>query len=534
MSTKIQEGTNKLIKATVIENTMVPSNYQMKEAEAIFDYGAGVYETPYDLTALLKFPEYSNILAECIDAYKNNITGFGWEIVPKIDTNSIGYDKKLYEIALKQKATAEVLFNFCNYKSSFTALTKKLVDNRERNGNGYLEVIENLKGEPAGFEFVESSKIRILKPKGLVDKKVTARDETGKEFVITMPVRFYRYVQNDNGSRLYYKEYGDPRIMNKATGEYEEDLPEEERASCLLHFKIECIYSVYGVPRYIGKTPSIVGSRKSEELNIQYFDNGRIVPAAIMIENGQLTEESYDKISNLKGLDKAFKFLLLEAEPFSSDDSIVEGESKTSNHVKIEVKPLTELIQQDGLFQDYDKNNRNKVRAGFRIPPIYTGESQDYSKSTAQTARSVAEALVFEPERQEISEPFNRIIRDLGLDLVEFRFKSPKLTDKYELSKALVPYINSGAATPNTLVVALGELLGTKVNVIEEEWGDLPLEIALKKLEIEAVANRVTGSLDDGKGNISKSKYNVQKSDVAEVLKEVLQAIRQVTNDESK
>ena len=524
----------------------MPSNAQVSEPEDSFDYGEGAYQTPYDLYALLKFPEYSNILGECIDAYKNNITGFGWEIVPVIDTNSTSYDKDLYDTAMQQKEEAQLLFHYANYKESFTQLTKKLVDNRERNGNAYLEVIENLSGVPCGFEFVNnSSKVRILKPIGLVEKQVEVKYGEGrkKSKTMTMPVKFYRYIMNDGGKKVYFKEYGDPRTMSKKTGEYKDDIPVEERASSLIHFKIECIYSQYGVPRFVGKVPSIVGSRKSEELNIKFFDNGRIVPAAILIENGQLTQEAHDAIAGLQGNEKAFKFLLLEAESFQDDSSIVESENKKASNVKIDVKPLTELIQQDGLFQEYDRNNRNKIRSSYRIPPIYTGESQDYNKSTAQTARAVAEALVFEPERKELAAPFNKVLRDLGYDLIEFRFKSPKLTDKYELSKSLVPFITSGVATPNTLVEALSDLLGRKINVIEEEWGDLPLSITLKKMEIESIANRIGNSVTDeplepdGKPDedygIEKSnELQISNKEVSQILKEVLYEIKKVAEYE--
>ena len=41
------------------------------------------------------------------------------------------------------------------------------------------------------------------------------------------------------------------------------------------------------------------------------------------------------------------------------------------------------------------KNNRDKIRSAFRLHPIYTGESQDYTRATADTARQVTEEQVF-------------------------------------------------------------------------------------------------------------------------------------------
>lgn len=57
------------------------------------------------------------------------------------------------------------------------------------------------------------------------------------------------------------------------------------------------------------------GARKAEELNYLYFKQGRHVPAAITVENGMLSESSYEQLqeymNGIEGSDNAHKFLLL-------------------------------------------------------------------------------------------------------------------------------------------------------------------------------------------------------------------------------
>ncbi|MFP3345075.1 hypothetical protein R0J87_21585, partial [Halomonas sp. SIMBA_159] len=79
-----------------------------------------------------------------------------------------------------------------------------------------------------------------------------------------------------------------------ATGEYSDETPSNLVASEVIHFKIGS--GTYGVPRWIGNIVNMYGARKAEELNYLYFKQGRHVPAAITVENGVLSEASYEQL----------------------------------------------------------------------------------------------------------------------------------------------------------------------------------------------------------------------------------------------
>lgn len=63
----------------------------------------------------------------------------------------------------------------------------------------------------------------------------------------------------------------------------------------LLDFK-QSGSGTYGVPRWIGNIVNMYGARKAEELNYLYFKQGRHVPAVITVENGMLSESSYQQL----------------------------------------------------------------------------------------------------------------------------------------------------------------------------------------------------------------------------------------------
>lgn len=103
--------------------------------------------------------------------------------------------------------------------------------------------------------------------------------------------------------------------MNASTENIAKNSPELV-ASEVIHFKIGS--GTYGVPRWIGNIVNMYGARKAEELNYLYFKQGRHVPAAITVENGMLSEASYEQLqeymNGIEGSDNAHKFLLLEVE----------------------------------------------------------------------------------------------------------------------------------------------------------------------------------------------------------------------------
>ena len=47
------------------------------------------------------------------------------------------------------------------------------------------------------------------------------------------------------------------------------------------------------------------------------------------------------------------------------------------------------------------------------------------------------------------------------------------------------PYVVAGAATPNMLIDALGDLLGKSFEPFEGEWADKPMQLLLKEMEIQ-------------------------------------------------
>lgn len=517
-------------KVSIMESRAIPTD----EFENYYLSG-DVIQPLYPPEQLIRIAETSDILQQCIDAYKTNIAGFGTTIEYDVDYDKLGKAEKSDLDIQWNKYTRFV--QFCNFDESFVEIIKKMIDDREKIGYGCLEVIENNSGEPAGIEHIQAHKVRLCpKDRELIDVTTTIVDENDKEIEITVKKRFRKFVQIVSAQRVYFKEFGDPRTLNYETGIYDESTPEDKRASSIIFFNTYCPYTDYGLPRYMGQLLNILGNRRAEELNYKYFTDGRHIPLAIIVENGKLTDDSEEQLKQAAGDIASHKFLLLEAEGLQKEVSLSEDTDKSA--VKIRLEKLVEIMEKDGLFQEYCKNNRDKIRSAYRLHPIYTGESQDYTRATADTARQITEEQVFQPEREDIQFRLNNLLKPaLGITDVSLRFKSPKLSDKGEIATALSPYISGGAASPNMMIDALGELLGKSFEPYEGEWADKPIALAIKEMELnqqanaQSLGNPLTG--DSTSDTSENEPTGVEKadivSDILDGLKSLQGAIEEAT-----
>ncbi len=487
--------------------TVSPTTKQIHKDDFKTLYGSDILEPPYNLTELKLMGEYSSILQQCIDAYKTNIVGFGVESEYKLDINSEEIEQAVKEQAEKENTRLGEFIRYLNLDESPELILGYVIDDREKTGNGYIEIIRDGTRLPVGIEYADAQHMRVCKktePEE-VEYKIL---ENGVEKKVKRWKRFRRYVQMIDQEKVYFKEYGDPRIMNSATGKFDESTPENLRATEIYHFKIGS--GTYGKPRWLGNLISLYGARKAEELNLMYFTNGRHIPAAITVSNGQLDDTSYNNLqtymNDLSGTDNAHKFLLLEVQGIA-EEKMTNGDEKITP-AKVEIKSLAEVLQQDALFLEYDENTRQKIRSSFRLPPLYTGEAQEFSRATADTARKVTEEQVFQPERKTLA----RILNALFLEPLEFQYvklsiKGADFHDPIEIAKVLSPFIQAHAVAPNDLRPLLGQVLGKKVEFLPEEY-DLPMT---------PMQNQ--SGVSDGLRDIMKSDY--QQESLIDLLKDM-------------
>ncbi|WP_404407717.1 phage portal protein [Jeotgalibacillus malaysiensis] len=457
----------------VIKADASASTKKLYEDSFLDAYGKDIIEPPYNLKELDLIAEYSTIMQQCIDAYKTNIVNFGFSPEYSFDYNADEVTDEKKNTADSQWTQLEEFIKYIHYDEPAETIFDYVIEDRESTGNGYIEVLRDGLNRPSGIEHVKAVDMRVCAFTPPEEVKIQV-EERGQPKQIKRWRKFRKYVQMVGTQRVYFKEYGDPRIMDSRTGKFDDNTPENLRATEIVHFKIGS--GVYGKPRWIGNIVNVYGARKAEELNLLYFKQGRHIPAAITVENGMLSDESYTQLqeymNGLEGSDNAHKFLLLEAEGLeTTSDS---GQESPAN-VKVTIKSLAEVLQQDALFLEYDEASRKKLRSSFRLPPLYTGEADDYNRATADTARKITEEQVFQPERSKIFRKLNTLfLPDLDLSLVKLVLKGPDFRDPIETAKALYPLISAKALSPNDLRDLAGRVIGKSLEEFPEEEFDRP------------------------------------------------------------
>lgn len=452
----IKEQQSPVVKA---ENPM-----QLTEQET---FNAGDWIMPVnDFRGLRNLVKHSTILPQCIRAYKNNIAGFG------IGVRYINDIKETPEMA-EEFSRAEEIVELLNIEQDTKEVFEDIIEARETYGIAYLETIRDIAGEVVQIEFIKDTP-SIRKTKALDPYIPSIYYHHGKQ--MERKKRYCKYKQEIGEKAVYFKEFGDPRTMDRRDGKYLEDgevLELEYQANEIMEFAIGT--EPYGEVRWIGQVLGVDGSRKAENLNNNYFQNGRHTPLMIMIEGGTLTEDSFTKLQQymnaIKGEAGQHAFIILETE---STDGRTDFDQQ--DKPKVEIKDLANILQKDELFQDYLDNNRRKVQSAFQLPDLYVAYTTDFNRATAQTAQEVTEQQVFQPERKSLAWAINnRLLNGYQFRYVEAYFLAPDINNPDDLYKMLTVCSNAGGVTPNFAKQRIYEAFGEVSEDYEGDWGDTPL-----------------------------------------------------------
>lgn len=501
-----------------------PSSINDEDAKAVQNVfkKTQTLQPPFDPVTLMRIWENSSSLGQNIQAYATNIDGLGHRLESEFAFETTDGFEKVREAmwlqdhleredddfgdlpsddavteqieVLKRRSRLEHLkldafVKNANPEGSFVTLRRDMRTNLEITGNAYWEVLRNKVGKMARFVNVPSTHMRLTAQDDdptKVEDKVSA-GPMGWDTVVQWKF-FRRFVQVIGTRIVYFKEFGDPRIVSRDTGVVYKDEAAwmiwktgdgktDEKANEIFHFKITRPGEAYGVPRWIGNLLAVMGSRAADEVNFQYFDNKAIPPMALLVTGGRLGEDSVSKIEtyirdNIKGKENFHKILIIEAH--ADAEAAMVGNAPTP---KLEFKDLSNAQQGDALFQKYDERNIDKVGSSFRLPRLMRGDVRDFNRATADASRRFAEEQVFEPERREFDSVFNRrILPELDIRLWLFRSLGHQSRDPEVMSEIVEKLVKS-TLSPNDCRALMADALGRDLPPYEEEWANQPLTI---------------------------------------------------------
>ena len=518
-----------ILKAVVVgARTQDPASRPGGEELSAAFAATGALEPPYDPEALCLLMEHSNSLRQNVDAYATNIDGFGHRFDPAVDFDADDADQRvadtiylerlaardrgelpadtalqptedevsarrreLQQLARIERARLEAFFDFCCFDHSFVDLRRRTRQDLEVTGNAFWEVLRDGRGDVARLVYVPSYSVRLMPlDRDPVEFEDRVRVSPVTFEAVTARRRLRRYVQVQGADRIYFKSFGDPRVVSRSSGRVFDDaeaLMEADAADGpateIVHFAIHSPRSPYGVPRWVGTLLSVLGSRQMEEVNFLYFENKSVPPLALLVSGGRLSDASVPRIErfieeNLKGKANFHKILILEAEGGS-------GAGDTTR-AKIELRPLTDAQQHDALFQVYDERNIDKVGSAFRLPRLLRGESKDFNRATAESALRFAEDQVFQPERDEFDFLMNRqLLADMKIRFWRFRSQTPVTRDPERMTNMVEKLVRVGVLTPEEGRVLAGDIFNREFRKIGDDWTKRPITLTLAGIQTQ-------------------------------------------------
>lgn len=424
---------------------------------------------PVDMRGLKALVDNSTILPQCIRAYKSNIAGFGISVEYAED-----YDEETPEMVAEWDKLSSII-DLLNMDMQTKEVFESVVRDRETYGIAYCEVIRNMEGEVVELQFiVDTPSIDMTYPlEPYID---TIYCYKGSQ--ISRKKKFRKFRQNVAGKTVYFKEFGDPRIMDKRSGKYvgeaDDPVDKDDEANEIIEFRLGSL--PYGEVRWIGQVLTIDGNRRAEILNNNYFRKGRHTPLMILVKGGTLSESAFSKLQEymnaIEGESGQHSFLILETDTNEATAGFTEQKQP-----EVEIKDLASILQKDELFQEYQENGRKKTQSAFLLPDLYVGYTTDFNRATAQTAMEVTEKQVFQPERESLEWTVNnRLLNAYNFRFVRTSFDKPDITNPDDIQKILNVTERAGGLTPNMAKAYTYETLGKDgCEDYPGEWGDIPL-----------------------------------------------------------
>lgn len=429
--------------------------------------------TPFPVNYLADLVSISNTLGPAIQAFVDNTVGTGWEPGELIR----GRDMRDAEKGLLASFVSDA-----NSEESLDSVVASTIYDRERFGFGFIEVIRDNKGVPVLMRHAKSLYTRLC---GIYDEEVRVTYDVprgGRMMPVTEYRKYRRFVQQVGARFIYFKEYGDPRPMNRLTGRFlgETGYTEGQEATELWHWPLPSD-EPYGKPRWINQLPNVLGTREAEEGNMRYFEDNTVPPAVVTVSGGRLTEESaraVQTILNRQGGDKQNRMVLIEAVGEGADVG------ETNSGIQVRIEKLTDARQNDELFTTYDTNNMRKVLSSWRMTPAAIGRSTSPKDSGIEL--QLMETMVFAPERAKIDERLNKGIINAraGLGLVSCKLvsRTPAISSPDQFIKALTALNVMGAVTPRRAQQVANKMLQIEIEEYPqpgdegyEDWMDQPI-----------------------------------------------------------
>jgi len=435
--------------------------------------------------------------------------------------------KKLKSRSILEKHFIEKFFQEAVPDMSYRQLWDLTGQDLEVTGNGYWEIIRDTSGSIARFQWLPTISIRATKQdlSQIGSQKLTRDSVLGwtKEPQIR---RFRRWAQvHQQHVVTWFKEFGDPRVLSRATGKFYSDVidpitgetavgfsaleqliraeqtpenPQPLPATEVFHWRLPFGgSSVYGKPRISGVHPGLIGARDNDEENLKLVNDEAIPSLLMMISGGTVGVKGYNRLKQqITERKKGRKGIML----IEAVSGMQVGVAHPQQQPKIDIERLKTEQSGDALFQKYESRVEEKAAGAYRMPQSGLGRNVGANRATFQAQQLFTEDQVYSPMREDRDRPINeQLFADLDIRMWRYETKVRLTKDPKTIAEVLRILIEAGVLTPNEAREEAGPIFNRRLDDLKGLWTQFPPRVltVLLQTKNQQLATALLGE-DDG------------------------------------
>ena len=380
---------------------------QLDDRNISTDVGKGI-KPPYSPARLASFIELNETHSVAIQKKAKREVGFGFDIVPHSSTDEDDASEEQRETVEDFWFGSDSRWKIGPEGTTQATPTEVLeLARQDYHAVGWaaLEILTQNDGTPIGLAHVPATTIRVRKTE-------TEDGEVRKG---------HGYVQVKEGRAVYFGEAGDrygdnPTFVDAETGEVGDqvDNPANELIFIPNPSPLELYY---GIPDWVASIQTISGDQEAKRYNREFFEHNAIPHYAVLVKNGELTEESRkslrEMVHNLKG--KPHRTAILEA------NKIAEQEFGDDSDIEIELEPLGAQSDEDMSFSEYRTWNEHEIAKVHEVPPQLLGRMEDSNRANIKEAIRDFALDVIAPEQSKFAARLYEILHKQALECPDWK-----------------------------------------------------------------------------------------------------------------
>jgi capsid portal protein len=300
---------------------------------------------------------------------------------------------------------------------------------------------------------------------------------------------------NSYSVSTWFKEFGDPRVCSRTTGEYYADLDAfyakewEDRSKPRPLAATEILVirqayggsAVYGMTAAAGLYPDLVGSRDLAEENQKAVADENIPSLMLLVGGGTIAQRSYERIKEALQERKKGRKSILVIEANSSKTGYAGGPSVQPT---LHVERMKAEQTSDAMFTNYDARVEEKTDGAYRFPRVALGKDKGANRAVADYMGRFVQNEVYGPRRTAKDEIINTVFfPEWGITLWKYTTPATKPRDPKVLADILKTLTEGAILSPNEAREEAGTIFNRHLEDLQGLWTRLPPRIMTALLQ---------------------------------------------------